>query len=143
MKRFDRLLIAFQRLTLAPIIAGSLGLISAFLSYFKVDYGGCLMFGLAAFSYEEEAQYVPLIVTFLLLGLNVFLSLQSAKGRLRFFIASLLLSLLDLVFAFIPFRSTPEAIIRIVFRLLLVLLLLSGLVVYFLAKKALGEERKG
>ena len=118
-------------------------LISAFLSYFKVDYGGCLMFGLAAFSYEEEAQYVPLIVTFLLLGLNVFLSLQSAKGRLRFFIASLLLSFLDLVFAFIPFRSTPEAIIRISFRLLLVLLLLSGLVVYFLAKKALGEERKG
>lgn len=143
MKRFDRLLIAFQRLTLAPIIAGSVGLISAFLSYFEVEYGGCLMFGLAAFSFAEEANYVPLIITFLLLGLNIFLSLEAAKGKLRFYLASLIFALLDFVFCFIPFMANVESLIRIIFRALLLLVLFAGLLVYLLAKKALKEEKRG
>lgn len=143
MKRFDKLLILFQRLTLAPIIAGSLGLISAFLSYFRVQYGGCLMFGLAAFSFVEEAAYAPLIITFLLLGLNVFLSLEAAKGKRRFYVASLLFALVDFVFCFIPWAANAESIIRIIFRGLLLGLLIVGLVVYFLAQKALKAEKRG
>lgn len=143
-KPFDKLLIAYQRLTLSPIIASLLGVISSFLSYFGVENGGALAPGLSLWAAARfDSPLTGLLLSFLLSFLYIPFALFAAKGKLPFYLALLSFLAVDLVFSAIAPKSGPEGWIAIAFHIAVFLLGLAGLIVYFLAKRALKKEKRG
>lgn len=143
-KPFDKLLIAYQRLTLAPIIASFLGVISSFLSYFGVENGGALAPGISLWvAAEFSSPLSGLLLSFLLCFLFIPFALFAAKGKLPFYLALLFFLSVDLVFSFLAPKNGVEGWISLSFHIAVFLLGLAGLALYFLAKRALAKEKRG
>ena len=143
-KPFDKLLIAYQRLTLCPIIASLLGVISSFLSYFGVENGGALAPGLSLWSSAKfDSALTGLLLSFLLSFLYIPFALFAAKGKLPFYLALLSFLAVDLVFSALAPKDGAEGWIALSFHIAVLLLGLAGLIIYFLAKRALANEKRG
>lgn len=139
--RFDRLLIAYQKLTLAPIIGALLSLISEFLSYFAVPYGGSLRLGLVGVLEGYLPGFTPILVSLLVLAFTVPFCLFAAKGRLVFLFPVLGYFAIDFACSF--FAATPlgEKAIDIASRFLVLCLIGVDVLLYFLAKRELRREK--
>ena len=141
--RFDRLLIAYQKLTLAPIIGALLSLISEFLSYFEVPYGGSLRLGLVGALEQYLPGFTPILVSLLVLAFTVPFCLFAAKGRLAFLFPVLGYFAIDLVCSFFAAAPLGEKAIDIGSRFLILALLGVDVLLYFLAKRELRREKQG
>lgn len=139
--RFDRLLIAYQKLTLAPIIGALLSLISEFLSYFAVPYGGSLRLGLVGALEGYLPGFTPILVSLLVLAFTVPFSLFAAKGRLVFLFPVLGYFAIDFACSFFLGAPLGEKAIDIASRALILSLLVADVLLYFLAKRELQKEK--
>ena len=140
--RFDRLLIAYQKLTLAPIIGALLSLISEFLSYFDVPYGGSLRLGLVGAIEGYLPGFTPILVSLLVLAFTVPFCLFAAKGRLAFLFPVLGYFSIDLVCSFFAAAPLGEKAIDIASRFLVLCLIGVDVLLYFLAKRELRREKQ-
>ena len=139
--RFDRLLIAYQKLTLAPIIGALLSLISEFLSYFEVPYGGSLRLGLVGALEGYLPGFTPILVSLLVLAFTVPFCLFAAKGRLAFLFPVLGYFAIDLVCSFFAAAPLGEKAIDIASRFLVLCLIGVDVLLYFLTKRELQKEK--
>lgn len=139
--RFDRLLIAYQKLTLAPIIGALLSLLSEFLSYFEVPYGGSLRLGLVGVLEGYLPGFTPILVSLLVLAFIVPFCLFAAKGRLAFLFPVIGYFAIDLVCSFFAAAPLGEKAIDIVSRALILALLGVDVLLYLLAKRELRREK--
>lgn len=139
--RFDRLLIAYQKLTLAPIIGALLSLISEFLSYFEVPYGGSLRLGLVGALEGYLPGFTPILVSLLVLAFTVPFCLFAAKGRLAFLFPVLGYFAIDFACSFFFEARGWEKAIDIASRALILSLLVADVLLYFLAKWELQKEK--
>lgn len=140
--RFDRLLIAYQKLTLAPIIGALLSFISEFLSYFEVPYGGSLRLGLVGALEGYLPGFTPILVSLLVLAFIVPFCLFAAKGRLAFLFPVLGYFAIDLVCSFFTNGPLGEKAIDIASRFLVLFLIGVDVLLYFLAKRELRREKQ-
>lgn len=139
--RFDRLLIAYQKLTLAPIIGALLSLISEFLSYFDVPYGGSLRLGLVGALEGYLPGFTPILVSLLVLAFTVPFCLFAAKGRLAFLFPVIGYFAIDLVCSFFAAAPLGEKAIDIASRFLVLCFIGVDVLLYFLAKRELRREK--
>lgn len=139
--KFDRLLIAYQKLTLAPIIGALLSLISEFLSYFEVPYGGSLRLGLVGALEQYLPGFTPILVSLLVLAFTVPFCLFAAKGRLVFLFPVIGYFAIDFVCSFFAAAPLVEKAIDIASRFLILALLGVDVLLYFLAKRELRREK--
>ena len=139
--RFDRLLIAYQKLTLAPIIGALLSLISEFLSYYEVPYGGSLRLGVVGVLEQYLPGFTPILVSLLVLAFTVPFCLFAAKGRLAFLFPVIGYFAIDFACSFFANAPLGEKAIDIASRFLILALLGVDVLLYFLAKRELRREK--
>lgn len=140
--KFDKLLIKYQKFSLLPLIISLASFFACIVYHFANKQGAFLMFYFLNYCYFDLALFFSLSILCIAIGLVC--SLFAAKGKAIYLVIYLALYLADFISIFFSSFENNESLYvsSSIIHIVILILLGTGLLFYFLAKKALIKEKQ-